>query len=68
MQADLVLAAGFRKAGPTIRNPLQAAKQRSCGYVRPHPYTTVPRSGTDTATMILRTIVGPASRNQERVR
>ena len=28
------LAAGFRGAGPTIRNPLQAAKQRSCGYVR----------------------------------
>ena len=28
-------AARFRKAGPTIRNPLQAAKQRSCGYEQP---------------------------------
>ena len=48
-------AAWFREAGPTIRNPLQAAKQRSCGYER-HPLPTVPRSGTDTATMILRTV------------
>ena len=30
-------AAWFREAGPTIRNPLQAAKQRSCGYERQHP-------------------------------
>ena len=39
-----------------IRNPLQAAKQRSCGYERQPLPTTVPRSGTDTVTMILRTV------------
>ena len=49
-------AAWFREAGPTIRNPLQAAKQRSCGYERQPLPTTVPRSGTDTVTMILRTV------------
>ena len=49
-------AAWFREAGPTIRNPLQAAKQRSCGYERQHPLPTVPRSGTDISTMILRTV------------
>ncbi len=49
-------AVWFRKAGPTIRNPLQAAKQRSCGYERQHPLPTVPRSGTDISTMILRTV------------
>ena len=51
-----------------IRNPLQAPKERSCGYVR---YTIsqkrVPRRGTNTFQIILRK-VGPASRNQERVR
>ena len=30
----LSMSCGFRGAGPSIRNPLQAAKQRSCGYVR----------------------------------
>ena len=49
-------AARFREAGPTIRNPLQAAKQRSCGYERQPLPTTVPRSGTDISTMILRTV------------
>ena len=49
-------AARFRKAGPTFRNPLQAAKQRSCGYERHPPPQTVPRSGTDISTMILRTV------------
>ena len=49
-------AAWFREAGPTIRNPLQAAKQRSCGYERQPLPTTVPRSGTDISTMILRTV------------
>ena len=49
-------AAWFREAGPTIRNPLQAAKHRSCGYERPPPPQTVPRSGTDISTMILRTV------------
>ena len=49
-------AARFREAGPTIRNPLQAAKQRSCGYERQPLPTTVPRSGTDISTMVLRTI------------
>ena len=30
---------GFRGAGPISWNPLQAAKQRSCGYnMIPHPY------------------------------
>ena len=48
--------ARFREAGPTIRNPLQAAKQRSCGYERHPPPQTVPRSGTDISTMILRTV------------
>ena len=49
-------AARFREAGPTIRNPLQAAKQRSCGYERQPLPTTVPRSGTDISTMVLRTV------------
>ena len=62
------LAAGFRGAGPTIRNPLQAAKQRSCGYTRYLHLYTVPRRGTDTSRMMLRMIVSPALRNQERKR
>ena len=36
----------FRDAGPTIRNPLQAAKQRRCGSSNPHT-PQVPRRGTD---------------------
>ena len=36
----------FRVAGPTIRNPLQAAKQRRCGSSNPHT-PQVPRRGTD---------------------
>ena len=52
----LSMSCGFRGAGPSIRNPLQAAKQRSCGYERQPLPTTVPRSGTDISTMILRTV------------
>ena len=43
----LSMSCGFRGAGPSIRNPLQAAKQRSCGYVRYLHLNTVPRRGTD---------------------
>ena len=49
-------------------NPLQAAKQRSCGYVSsPISPTSVPRRGTYTSPIMLM-MVGPASRNQEMVR
>ena len=42
-QADWVLSCGFRGAGPMSWNPLQAAKQRSCGYVSsPISPTSVP--------------------------
>ena len=35
----LSMSCGFRGAGPISWNPLQAAKQRSCGYnMIPHPY------------------------------
>ena len=35
----LSISCGFRGAGPISWNPLQAAKQRSCGYnMIPHPY------------------------------
>ena len=37
----------FRDAGPTVRNPLQAAKQRSCGHSKPPISPYVPRRGTD---------------------
>ena len=64
----LSMSCGFRGAGPISWNPLQAAKQRSCGYVRHLHLNIVPRRGTDASTMMLRMIVGPALRNQERVR
>ena len=51
-----------------MKNPLQAAKQRSCGYMRHLHLNIVPRRGTDASTMMLRIIVGPALRNQESVR
>ena len=63
----LSMSCGFRGAGPSIRNPLQAAKQRSCGYVSsPISPTSVPRRGTYTSPIMLM-MVGPASRNQEKV-
>ena len=66
-QADWVLSCGFRGAGPMSWNPLQAAKQRSCGYVSsPISPTSVPRRGTYTSPIMLM-MVGPASRNQEKV-
>ena len=58
----------FRGAGPISWNPLQAAKQRSCGYMRDLHLYIVPRMGTDASRMMLRMIVGPALRNQERMR
>ena len=67
-ESRLSTSCGFRGAGPISWNPLQAAKQRSCGYVRHIHLNIVPRRGTDASTMMLRMIVGPASRNQERVR
>ena len=56
------------RSGTYSWNPLQAAKQRRCGYVRHLHLNIVPRRGTDTSPMMLRMIVGPALRNQERVR
>ena len=40
------MSCGFRGAGPISWNPLQAAKQRSCGYVRTSTHI-VPRRDTD---------------------
>ena len=54
----------FREAGPISCNPLQAAEQRSCGYVRHLHLNIVPRRGTDASRMMFRMIVGPALRNQ----
>ena len=54
---------GFRGAGPISWNPLQAAKQRSCGYVR-HPIPFIYSSPKGDWPM---SIVGPALRNQEKV-
>ena len=42
----LSMSCGFRGAGPSIRNPLQAPKERSCG-ISTHHHPLVPRSGTD---------------------
>ena len=42
----LSMSCGFRGAGPISWNPLQAAKQRSCGYVRTSTHI-VPRRDTD---------------------
>ena len=64
----LNLNCGFRGAGPISWNPLQAAKQRSCGYVQHLHLNIVPRRGTDASRMMFRMIVGPALRNQEMVR
>ena len=68
MTSRLNMSCWFRGAGPISWNPLQAAKQRSCGYMRHLHLNIVPRRGTDASTMMLRIIVGPALRNQESVR
>ena len=55
------------RSGTYIMKPTASCEAAQL-WVQLYPTPIVSRRGTDTSTMMLRMIVGPASRNQERVR
>ena len=57
------------RSGTYIMKPTASCEAAQLwGYVRYLHLNMVPRRGTDTSRIMLRMIVGPALRNQERVR
>ena len=56
------------RSGTYIMKPTASCEAAQLWVRAILPTHTVPRRGTDASRMMLRRIVGPASRNQERVR
>ena len=56
------------RSGTYIMKPTASCEAAQLWVQYDTPTPIVPRRGTDTSTMMLRMIVGPALRNQERVR
>ena len=67
MQANEALAAGSAERDLYHETHCKLRSSAAVGYVRYLHLNIVPRRGTDASRMMLRMIVGPASRNQERV-
>ena len=66
-EADWVWAAGSAKRDLYHETHCKLRSSAAVGTIW-YPTPIVPRRGTDASTMMLRMIVGPALRNQERVR
>ena len=56
------------RSGTYIMKPTASCEAAQLWVQYETPTPIVPQRGTDTSTMMLRIIVGPASRNQERVK